>query len=39
LDEESIREAIATLLGSSWEFELDRFRSVDLQEIAHLRAI
>jgi hypothetical protein len=39
LDEESIREAIASLLGSSWEFELDRFRSVDLQEIAHLRAI
>jgi hypothetical protein len=26
-------------LGSSWESELDRFRSVDLQEIAHLRAI
>ena len=39
LDEESIREAIATLLGSAWETELDRFRSVDLQEIAHLRAI
>ena len=38
-DEESIREAIASLLGSSWESELDRFRSVDLQEIAHLRAI
>jgi hypothetical protein len=39
LDEESIREAIAALLGSAWESELDRFRSVDLQEIAHLRAI
>jgi hypothetical protein len=39
LDEESIREAIANLLGSSWESELDRYRSVDLQEIAHLRAI
>jgi len=39
LDEESIREAIASLLGSSWEQELDRFRSVDLHEIAHLRAI
>jgi hypothetical protein len=39
LDEESIREAIALLLGSSWEQELDRFRSVDLHEIAHLRAI
>lgn len=39
LDEESIRDAIASLLGSAWEMELDRFRSVDLQEIAHLRAI
>jgi hypothetical protein len=39
LDEESIREAIASLLGRSWEQELDRFRSVDLQEIAQLRAI
>ena len=39
LDEESIREAIALLLGSSWEQELDRFRSVDLHEIAQLRAI
>ena len=39
LDEESIREAIATLLGTSWDYELDRFRSADLQEITHLRAI
>ena len=39
LDEESIREAIAELLGSSWEAELDRYRSVDLQEVAQLRAI
>lgn len=39
LDEESIREGIASLLGSSWDLELDRFRSADLQEIAHLRAI
>ena len=38
-DEESIREAIASLLGSSWESELDRFRSVDLQELPRLRAI
>ncbi len=38
-DEESIRDAIAGLLGSTWEQELDRFRSADLQEIAHLRAI
>ena len=39
LDEESIREAIALLMGTAWELELDRFRSVDLQEIAQLRAI
>ena len=38
-DEESIREAIAGQLGTPWELELDRFRSVDLQEIAQLRAI
>ena len=38
-DEESIREAIASLLGSQWDAELDRFRSVNLQEISHLRAI
>jgi hypothetical protein len=38
-DEESIREGIAAMVGSSWEFELDRFRSVDLQEVPHLRAI
>ena len=39
LDEESIRDAIAALLGSSWEYELDRFRGAELQEISHLRAI
>jgi len=39
LDEESIREAIASLIGTPWELELDRFRSVDLQEVAQLRAI
>ena len=39
LDEESIRDAIALLMGTAWELELDRFRSVDLQEIAQLRAI
>lgn len=38
-DEESIREALASLLGNPWELELDRFRSVDLQEVAQLRAI
>ena len=38
-DEDSIREAIAAMLGKSWELELDRFRSVDLQEVPRLRAI
>ena len=38
-DEESIREGIATIVGSSWESELDRFRSVDLQELPRLHAI
>jgi hypothetical protein len=38
-DEESIREAIAAIVGNSWESELDRFRSVDLQELPRLRAI
>jgi hypothetical protein len=38
-DEETIREAIAALMGNSWEIELDRFRSVDLQEVPRLRAI
>ena len=38
-DEESIREGISSLLGNPWELELDRFRSVDLQEVAQLRAI
>jgi hypothetical protein len=26
-------------VGNSWELELDRFRSVDLQELPRLRAI
>lgn len=38
-DEDSIRDGIATLIGNSWESELERFRSVDLQEIPRLRAI
>jgi len=38
-DEDSIREEIAAMLGKSWEQELDRFRSVDLQEVPRLRAI
>jgi hypothetical protein len=38
-DEESIREGVAGLMGNSWEMELDRFRSVDLQELPRLHAI
>jgi hypothetical protein len=38
-DEDSLREGISTLMGTPWDLELDRFRSVDLQEVAHLRAI
>ena len=38
-DEESLRQGLALILGSSWEFELERFRGVDLQEVSHLRAI
>ena len=38
-DEDAIREGIAVILGNSWEVELDRFRSVDLQELPRLRAI
>jgi len=26
-------------LGTEWDIELERFRGVDLQEVAHLRAI
>ena len=38
-DEDSIREGIARLMGNSWELELERFRSVDLQELPRLHAI
>jgi len=38
-DEETIREGAAKIVGTPWEMELDRFRSVDSLEVAHLRAI
>ena len=38
-DEESIRDGVAAMLGNSWELELDRYRSVDLQEVPRLHAI
>jgi len=34
-----LREALDVALGTEWEVELERFRGVDLQEIAQLRAI
>ena len=38
-DEEAVREGIAAIVGNSWECALDRFRSVDLQEVPRLKAI
>ena len=38
-DEESIRENIAKILGTPWENQLERFRSVDSLVASHLRAI
>lgn len=38
-DEDSIRKGLALIIGSAWENELERFRGVDHQEVAHLRAI
>jgi hypothetical protein len=37
--DDEMREALDVALGTEWEVELERFRGVDLQEIAHLRAI
>jgi hypothetical protein len=34
-----MRESLDVALGTEWEVELERFRGVDLQEIAQLRAI
>jgi hypothetical protein len=38
-DEEAIRENIAKILGTPWENQLERFRSVDSLVASHLRAI
>jgi hypothetical protein len=37
--DDEMRAALDVALGTEWEVELERFRGVDLQEIAHLRAI
>ena len=34
-----LREALDVALGTGWDVELERFRGVELQEIAQLRAI
>ena len=38
-DEDSLRECIAKILGTPWENQLERFRSVDSLVASHLRAI
>lgn len=37
--DDHLRETLDVALGTEWEVELERFRGVDLQEIAQLRAI
>ena len=37
--DDEMRETLDVALGTEWEVELERFRGVDLQEIAQLRAI
>lgn len=37
--DDQMRESLDVALGTEWEVELERFRGVDLQEIAQLRAI
>ena len=37
--DDALRESLDVALGTEWEVELERFRGVDLQEIAQLRAI
>ena len=38
-NDDQLREALDVALGTEWEIELERFRGVDLQEVAQLRAI
>ena len=38
-NEDEMRDSLDVALGTEWEVELERFRGVDLQEIAQLRAI
>jgi hypothetical protein len=38
-NDDQMRESLDVALGTEWEVELERFRGVDLQEMAQLRAI
>ena len=38
-DEDSIRAGVSLIIGSDWEYQLERFRGVNHQEISTLRAI
>ena len=38
-NDDCMRETLDVALGTEWEVELERFRGVDLQEVAQLRAI
>lgn len=37
--DDAMREMLDVAIGTAWEVDLERFRGVDLQEVAHLRAI
>lgn len=37
--DDQVRENLDVALGTEWEVELERFRGIDLQEVAQLRAI
>jgi hypothetical protein len=38
-DEEALRTALESALGTKWELELEPLRAVDMQERSHLQAI
>lgn len=39
LDEESLRESLARVLGSAWDLELEQFRGIELASISQSQAI
>jgi hypothetical protein len=38
-DEEALRAALESALGTKWELELEPLRAVDMHERSHLQAI